>query len=66
MEVAQGLAEGKPSAMIIERLFRNPKTTLLGLILISLCFLLVFLEKASLTKVHVYGWRIRFVISKRP
>jgi hypothetical protein len=36
--------------MLIERLFRNPKTTLLGLILISLCFLLVFLEKASLTK----------------
>jgi hypothetical protein len=37
--------------MLIERLFRNPKTTLLGLILISLCFLLVFLERASLTEV---------------
>ena len=40
--------------MLIERLFRNPKTTLLGLILISLCFLLVFLEKASLTEVGTF------------
>jgi hypothetical protein len=40
--------------MLIERLFRNPKTTLLGLILISLCFLLVFLERASLTEVSTF------------
>lgn len=52
VEVAQRLPQGQ--AMIIERLFRNPKTTLLGLILISLCFLLVFLEKASLTEVSTF------------
>ena len=40
--------------MLIERLFRNPKTTLLGLILISLCFLLVFLERASLSEVSTF------------
>jgi hypothetical protein len=40
--------------MLIERLFRNPKTTVLGLILISLCFLLVFFEKATLTEVSAF------------
>jgi hypothetical protein len=40
--------------MLIERLFRNPKTTLLGLILISLCFVLVFFEKATLTEVSAF------------
>ena len=40
--------------MLIERLFRNPKTTLLGLILISLCFVLVFFEKASLNEVGAF------------
>jgi hypothetical protein len=53
MEVAQGLAKGE-EVVLIERLFRNPKTTLLGLILISLCFLLVFLERASLTEVSTF------------
>jgi hypothetical protein len=40
--------------VIIERIWRDPKTTLLGLILISLCFLLVFFEKASLTEVSTF------------
>ena len=39
---------------MIERLFRSPKTTLLGLIVMILCFLLVFLEKATLTEVGVF------------
>jgi hypothetical protein len=39
---------------MIERLFRSPKTTLLGLIVMVLCFLLVFLEKATLTEVGVF------------
>jgi hypothetical protein len=49
-----GAGIGCGTRMLIERLFRNPKTTLLGLILISLCFLLVFLEKASLTEVSTF------------
>ena len=40
--------------MIIERIFRNPKTTLLGLIIIALCFVLVFYEKASLNEVGAF------------
>jgi zinc D-Ala-D-Ala carboxypeptidase len=40
--------------MLIERIWKDPKTTLLGLILISLCFLLVFLGKASLTEVSTF------------
>jgi len=39
---------------MIERLFRSPKTTLLGLIVMTLCFLLVFLEKATLTEVGIF------------
>jgi hypothetical protein len=39
---------------MIERLFRSPKTTILGLIVMVLCFLLVFLEKATLTEVGVF------------
>ena len=39
---------------MIERIFKNPKTTLLGLIIITLCFALVFLEKATLTEVSVF------------
>lgn len=40
--------------MIIERLWKDPKTTILGLIVITLCFILVFLEKASLTEVSTF------------
>lgn len=39
---------------MIERLFRSPKTTILGLIVMVLCFLLVFLKKATLTEVGVF------------
>jgi len=52
VEVAQGLAERE--AMIIERIWKDPKTTLLGLIIIGLCFVLVFFEKASLTEVSAF------------
>ena len=40
--------------MIIERLFRNPKTTILGLLILGLCFVLVFYEKATLTEVSAF------------
>ena len=40
--------------MIIERIWKDPKTTLLGLIIIGLCFVLVFYEKASLTEVSAF------------
>lgn len=40
--------------MIIERIWKDPKTTILGLIIIGLCFVLVFYEKASLTEVSAF------------
>ena len=40
--------------MLIERIFKNWKTTLLGLAMIVACFVLVFLEKASLTEASVF------------
>ena len=40
--------------MIIERIWKDPKTTILGLIIIGLCFVLVFFEKASLTEVSAF------------
>ena len=52
MEVAQGLAKG--AEMIIERIWKDPKTTVLGLLIVGLCFVLVFFEKASLTEVSAF------------
>jgi hypothetical protein len=40
--------------VLIERIFGNPKTTLLGLIIIGLCFVLVFYEKATLTELSAF------------
>jgi hypothetical protein len=40
--------------VLIERIFKNPKTTLLGLLIIALCFVLVFYEKATLTEVSAF------------
>ena len=40
--------------MIIERIWRDPKTTILGLIIIGLCFVLVFYEKSSLMEVSSF------------
>jgi hypothetical protein len=40
--------------VLIERIFGNPKTTLLGLIIIGLCFVLVFYEKATLTEMSAF------------
>ena len=40
--------------MLIERIFGNPKTTILGLIIIGLCFVLVFYEKATLTELSAF------------
>ena len=49
---------------MIERIFKNPKTTILGLIIITLCFVLVFLDKATLTEVSVFilgGFSVLFL-----
>ncbi len=40
--------------MIIERIWKDPKTTILGLIMIALGFLLVFYEKATLTELTAF------------
>ena len=40
--------------VLIERIFGNPKTTILGLIIIGLCFVLVFYEKATLTELSAF------------
>jgi|LakMenE01Jun11ns_1017448.scaffolds.fasta_scaffold9950419_2 hypothetical protein len=39
---------------IIDRLFVSWKTTVLGLGILAVCFLLVFLDKASLTEVSTF------------
>jgi hypothetical protein len=52
VEMAQGLAKG--AKMIIERIWKDPKTTVLGLLIVGLCFVLVFFEKASLTEVSAF------------
>ena len=52
MEVAQGLVKG--AEMIIERIWKDPKTTVLGLLIVGLCFVLVFFEKASLNEVGAF------------
>jgi hypothetical protein len=44
----------KRIAMLIERIFKNPKTTLLGLLIMGLCFVLVFYERATLTEVSAF------------
>jgi hypothetical protein len=51
-----GSGEGttRRTKVLIERIFGNPKTTLLGLIIIGLCFVLVFYEKATLTEVSAF------------
>jgi hypothetical protein len=51
-----GSGEGTTSEtkVLIERIFGNPKTTLLGLIIIGLCFVLVFYEKATLTEMSAF------------
>jgi len=51
-----GSGEGttRRTKVLIERIFGNPKTTLLGLIIIGLCFVLVFYEKATLTEMSAF------------
>jgi len=51
-----GSGEGttRRTRVLIERIFGNPKTTLLGLIIIGLCFVLVFYEKATLTEMSAF------------
>jgi hypothetical protein len=52
---------------MIDRIFHNPKTTLLGLILMVLCFIALFMEKATLTEISVFlmgGFALLFSTDK--
>jgi hypothetical protein len=40
--------------VLIERIWKDPKTTVLGLLIVGLCFILVFYEKATLTEVSAF------------
>ena len=40
--------------MLIERIWKDPKTTVLGLLIVGLCFVLVFFDKATLTEVSAF------------
>jgi hypothetical protein len=50
MEVAQGLSQRK----VIDRLFRNWKTTLIGSVVMVICFLFVWFGKATLTELGLF------------
>jgi Na+/alanine symporter len=51
-----GSGEGTTSGteVLIERIFKNPKTTILGLLIIALCFVLVWGGRATLTEVSTF------------
>lgn len=52
---------------MIDRIFRNPKTTLLGLILMMVCFVALFMERATLTEISVFlmgGFALLFSTDK--
>jgi hypothetical protein len=40
--------------MLIDRIWKDPKTTILGLLIVGLCFVLVFFERATLTEVSAF------------
>ena len=56
MRTLFGSGEGTTmrAKVLIERIFGNPKTTLLGLIIIGLCFVLVWAGRATLTEVSTF------------
>ena len=52
---------------MIDRIFYNPKTTLLGLILMVLCFIALFMGRATLTEISVFlmgGFALLFSTDK--
>jgi Na+/alanine symporter len=51
-----GSGEGttRRTKVLIERIFKNPKTTILGLLIIALCFVLVWGGRATLTEVSTF------------
>jgi hypothetical protein len=51
---------------MIERLFRNPKTTIIGLAMLIVSFAFVWFGKSTLTEVGVHHGRFRIVIFQRP
>jgi Flp pilus assembly protein protease CpaA len=49
---------------MIDRIFRNRKTTILGLLILIISFILVWFEKATLTEVSLFltgGFAMLFV-----
>lgn len=54
---------------MIDRIFRNYKTTLLGLITMLICFAFVWFDKATLTEVSLFitgGFALLFVKDPQP
>jgi hypothetical protein len=49
-----GLSIKTSAIVLIERIWKDPKTTVLGLLIVGLCFVLVFYEKATLTEVSAF------------
>ncbi len=56
MRTLFGSGEGttRRTKVLIERIFKNPKTTILGLLIIALCFVLVWGGRATLTEVSTF------------
>lgn len=54
---------------MIDRIFKNYKTTLLGLVIILTCFVFVWFEKATLTEVSIFvtgGFALLFLKDPTP
>jgi hypothetical protein len=54
---------------MIDRILRNYKTTLLGLVTMLTCFVFVWFEKATLTEVSLFftgGFALLFVKDPQP
>lgn len=63
--INQGVNEKK----MIDRIFKNKKTTVLGLITIAVSFVFVWFEKATLTEVSVFltgGFAMLFMRDPKP
>lgn len=54
---------------MIDRIFRNKKTTIIGIIVMVISFVFVWFEKASLTEVSVFltgGFAMLFMKDPKP
>jgi len=54
---------------MIDRIFRNYKTTIFGLIILAICFLFVWFKKATLTEISLFlsgGFAMLFMKDPKP